>query len=127
MTENTAVEKSCDGCDNQCIRCGRCCWQCYARLEVPEALSGKYKCTSYSGPAPLGDGMMYLAKKLAFIKELNQIIKVCWYFDEQFGCLIYDDRPEVCRNFTCLGTRRKEDVKVAIEWNISWQEAMVRG
>jgi Fe-S-cluster containining protein len=51
-----------------------------------------------------GKRLKYKAK---YIPELNRLKKVCFYFEPYLKeCLIYDNRPEVCRSWNC----RKKDL-----------------
>lgn len=86
--------------DFKCIRCGHCCYQiAVIGVDVNEAKAGV--------EAIPNDGDQ--TKKPLVINKVPKVIDgrevmACPHLDiETKGCTIYDKRPEVCRNFNCLG------------------------
>ena len=91
-----------------CRRCGKCCIICTdVNLTNEEVASDCYKMQAHtssikSGAVKQGWSDKVLKQEEKFIPILGFDYDVCIYFDpEKIECLIYDDRPEVCRSFDC--------------------------
>lgn len=108
--------------ENECRKCGHCCWICFVTITEEEAKSGQYitmdcKEEGYSDKKAL-------PKRLVLVKDVDKAVEACWYFDEKTNlCSIYDRRPKACREWFCKGTQVIEKIKSREQTeNISSQE-----
>ena len=82
----------------KCTKCGRCCKEFDLWLDMDSL---------FNKPAIEAIKQTFIERNLAIkLKKINRIgFKVdgiCENYDEKTGkCLIYKDRPEICRKFFC--------------------------
>ena len=93
---------------NRCRRCGHCCVVYMniplAKEEAAEELYAKKRRSSihskYRERFGLSEWVVMRAK--AFDSELGREVFACVYWDPASReCLIFEDRPQVCREFDC--------------------------
>ena len=88
---------------SKCTKCGNCCIA-YERIPLTfeEAESKRYSIIT-----PVEEGLSArLTLKPIYFAEWDATIQVCIYFAEKTReCLIYEDRPKVCRKYFCTETK----------------------
>lgn len=104
----------CEQCRPYCS--SHCCKILKANLTPDEVASGKYL-MEYKKQL---DGSFFYEYYLRRHRVNWSRYNVCVYLNSEYKCDIYDDRPEVCKNFNCsnkvveIGTFKKELSKETI-------------
>lgn len=115
--------------ENGCERCGHCCIVFVniplTKEEVDEELYAKKWGPSILDTCPPfiqwqgslnKSGWMVIRTKV-FISELGREVFACVYWDPKSReCLIFEDRPQVCRGFDCH--EKERDAYVREVWGI---------
>ena len=81
-----------------CIHCEynqKCCNELGVTLTKEEVLSEFFD----AKVVPLTESR----KILGYVMVLNKANGACVYLDEKGLCSIYENRPQVCKKFTCVG------------------------
>jgi len=93
---------------NGCRRCGHCCIVymniTLTKEEVAEGLYvNKRGASSFRGHRETLDLSKYVVMRArVLVSELGREVFACVYWDpESRECLIFEDRPQVCRGFDC--------------------------
>ncbi len=90
-----------------CRRCGRCCIICtdiqLTREEVREGLYPKRRRNRPRGGPVQGWSKWIMMRGIVYEPKLKREIFACVYWDPVTrDCLIYEDRPVVCRMYECV-------------------------
>jgi len=102
----------------ECAHCGRCCIVCtdiqLTREEVREGLYPKRRRNTSKEKDTNGWSKWIMLRGRVYEPELRREIFACVFWDPLTrNCLIYEDRPVVCRMFKCM---EKEAPRVHSIW-----------
>lgn len=104
---------------DDCNQCGHCCVICTdAQLTKQEAKENLYAMQPRNGKGKLDDwSNKILMRSRIFDSELRREIYACVYWNPAIRkCLIYEDRPDVCRQFDCKGILAQMTTDVRKYW-----------